>query len=69
MLHDITDLRKLERIRRDRGSLDGFDVVVSGRPGRRPDGWAEAGATWWITALPDPVDPETVAGVIADGPG
>jgi len=58
----------LDRIRRERGGLDGFDVVVSGRPGRRPDGWEAAGATWWITAFPDPVDPEVVAGVIADGP-
>jgi len=58
----------LDRIRRARGSLDGFDVVVSGRPGRRAGGWEAAGATWWITAFPDPVDPEVVAGVIADGP-
>ena len=59
----------LDRIRRERGSLDGFDVVAAGRPGRAPGGWEAAGATWWITAFADPVDPEVVAGVIAAGPG
>src|SRR5690242_17904636 len=58
----------LDCLRRERGNLDDFDVVVSGRPGRMPDGWEDAGATWWITAFADPVDPETVAGLIADGP-
>jgi alkanesulfonate monooxygenase SsuD/methylene tetrahydromethanopterin reductase-like flavin-dependent oxidoreductase (luciferase family) len=58
----------LDRIRRERGDLQGFDVVVAGRPGTRPDAWEGAGATWWVTAFPDPVDPEAIAGVLADGP-
>ena len=58
----------LDRIRRERGSIDGFDIVVAGPPGTDPGGWKRAGATWWIIDFPDPVDPETVAAVIADGP-
>jgi alkanesulfonate monooxygenase SsuD/methylene tetrahydromethanopterin reductase-like flavin-dependent oxidoreductase (luciferase family) len=58
----------LERLRRERGDLDGFDVVVMGAPGAESRGWEAAGATWWIVDFPDPVDPETVAGLIADGP-
>jgi alkanesulfonate monooxygenase SsuD/methylene tetrahydromethanopterin reductase-like flavin-dependent oxidoreductase (luciferase family) len=25
-----------------------FDIVVEGRPGEQVDGWAAAGATWWL---------------------
>ena len=51
------DLRAMaEYVRRERGSLDGFDIVMDGRtPGddRRSAAatvrtWADAGATWWI---------------------
>ena len=33
-----------------------FDVVVEGRPGEAVDGWAAAGATWWLAQF----DPFTV---------
>jgi alkanesulfonate monooxygenase SsuD/methylene tetrahydromethanopterin reductase-like flavin-dependent oxidoreductase (luciferase family) len=58
----------LERLRSERGDLDGFDVVVMGEPGTDWSGWERAGATWWIVDFPDPVDLETIAGIIADGP-
>jgi alkanesulfonate monooxygenase SsuD/methylene tetrahydromethanopterin reductase-like flavin-dependent oxidoreductase (luciferase family) len=58
----------LERIRAQRGSLEGFDVVVAGGPGDDPRGWEEAGATWWITALPEPAGRADVARVVAAGP-
>jgi hypothetical protein len=38
------------------GSLDGYEVVVQGGPDADPAAWAEAGATWWLTAF----DPFTV---------
>jgi alkanesulfonate monooxygenase SsuD/methylene tetrahydromethanopterin reductase-like flavin-dependent oxidoreductase (luciferase family) len=58
----------LDRIRAERGRLDGFDVVASGRPGDDPGGWERAGATWWITALPDPVERGELERVLAAGP-
>ncbi len=58
----------LERLRRERGDLDGFEVVVMGEPGTSSSEWERAGATWWIVDFPDPVDPEAVAALIADGP-
>jgi alkanesulfonate monooxygenase SsuD/methylene tetrahydromethanopterin reductase-like flavin-dependent oxidoreductase (luciferase family) len=58
----------LERLRRERGHLDGFEIVVMGEPGTSSTAWERAGATWWIVDFPDPVDPESVAALIADGP-
>ena len=34
-----------------RGSLDGFDVVVTNPPGTDPAPWIAAGATWCLTGL------------------
>ena len=33
-----------------------FEIVVEGRPGEAADGWAAAGATWWLAQF----DPFTV---------
>jgi hypothetical protein len=45
-----------ELVRRHRGSLEGFDVVVPGESeagagGAAPDAHAEAGATWWLESV------------------
>jgi alkanesulfonate monooxygenase SsuD/methylene tetrahydromethanopterin reductase-like flavin-dependent oxidoreductase (luciferase family) len=58
----------LDRIRGERGSMDGFDVVAAGRPDADPSGWEQAGATWWITALGEPAGRADVARVVAAGP-
>jgi alkanesulfonate monooxygenase SsuD/methylene tetrahydromethanopterin reductase-like flavin-dependent oxidoreductase (luciferase family) len=57
-----------ERIRAERGSMDGFDVVAAGRRGADPRGWERAGATWWITALSEPTTWADVLRVIEAGP-
>jgi alkanesulfonate monooxygenase SsuD/methylene tetrahydromethanopterin reductase-like flavin-dependent oxidoreductase (luciferase family) len=38
-------------LRELRGSLDGFDVVVTNPPGTDPAPWGDAGATWCLTGL------------------
>jgi alkanesulfonate monooxygenase SsuD/methylene tetrahydromethanopterin reductase-like flavin-dependent oxidoreductase (luciferase family) len=53
----------------ERGSLDGFDVVISLEPSTDVQPWSEAGATWCLTDF----DPETlrladVQAVVTDGP-
>jgi alkanesulfonate monooxygenase SsuD/methylene tetrahydromethanopterin reductase-like flavin-dependent oxidoreductase (luciferase family) len=58
----------LAQLRRERGGLDGFEIVVMGEPGTSSSEWERAGATWWVVDFPDPVDPEAVAALIAAGP-
>ncbi len=58
----------LDLIRRKRGDLDGFEIVIPGDPGEDPAPWRRLGATWWITALPDAADAAAVRAVIAAGP-
>lgn len=36
----------------ERGTIDGFDLVVSQPQGSDPAPWAKAGATWWLTQTP-----------------
>lgn len=72
------DIRVLKDfVQGQRGSLQGYDVVVGGSP-RRED-WeeereyigslAEAGITWWTEYIPpDSGDLETVQGLIERGP-
>jgi alkanesulfonate monooxygenase SsuD/methylene tetrahydromethanopterin reductase-like flavin-dependent oxidoreductase (luciferase family) len=51
------------------GSLDGFDVVVTNRPGTDLAPWAAAGATWCLTGWgPQPPAAEVEA-VVEAGPG
>ena len=50
------------------GSLDGFDVVVTNRPGTDLAPWAAAGATWCLTGWgPQPPAAEVEA-VVEAGP-
>jgi alkanesulfonate monooxygenase SsuD/methylene tetrahydromethanopterin reductase-like flavin-dependent oxidoreductase (luciferase family) len=46
----------------ERGSLDGYDVVVTNPPGTDPQPWIDAGATWCLTGFG--TEP-TIAGVRA----
>jgi alkanesulfonate monooxygenase SsuD/methylene tetrahydromethanopterin reductase-like flavin-dependent oxidoreductase (luciferase family) len=57
----------LDLVRRERGGLDGFDVVTLRDPGDDPAPWQRLGATWWITELPDGAPVAAVRGVIAAG--
>jgi hypothetical protein len=69
----VRDLR--EFIRAQRGTLDGFDIVVGGSP--RRDDWneertyicslAEAGMTWWQEYAP-PDELNVMCEAIARGP-
>lgn len=70
---DIAALRA--SIERQRGSLDGFDIIVGGNP-RRADWEAErgligamnaAGATWWVEYAP-PDEPGRIRERIERGP-
>jgi alkanesulfonate monooxygenase SsuD/methylene tetrahydromethanopterin reductase-like flavin-dependent oxidoreductase (luciferase family) len=46
------DLRRaVDVIVEERGSRDGFDVVVQLDEGTALDAWEEAGATWWLTRI------------------
>jgi alkanesulfonate monooxygenase SsuD/methylene tetrahydromethanopterin reductase-like flavin-dependent oxidoreductase (luciferase family) len=38
-----------DRIRDERGDLEGFEIVCQGGPEMDPAPWAAAGATWWLT--------------------
>jgi len=75
MPDDIRALRDF--VQEQRGSLEGYDIVVGGSP-RRPD-WeqereyirslAEAGITWWTEYIPpDSGDLETVRSFVKRGP-
>ncbi|MBV8462862.1 MAG: LLM class flavin-dependent oxidoreductase [Acidimicrobiales bacterium] len=51
------------------GGLDGFEIVVQGPAGSDPAPWADAGATWWLSAFdPFTVRPGTVRSAIRQGP-
>jgi alkanesulfonate monooxygenase SsuD/methylene tetrahydromethanopterin reductase-like flavin-dependent oxidoreductase (luciferase family) len=72
---DIRDLRAF--VQQQRGSLDGYEIMVGGSP-RRPDreqerayirSLAKAGATWWNEYIPPSAgDLESVRKQIARGP-
>jgi alkanesulfonate monooxygenase SsuD/methylene tetrahydromethanopterin reductase-like flavin-dependent oxidoreductase (luciferase family) len=65
----------LDRVRADRGSIEGFDLVVGGR--RRRADWsaerlhvaavAEAGATWWMEWIP-PGTPDEMRAAASQAP-
>ncbi|OKH77879.1 luciferase [Mycobacterium sp. SWH-M3] len=56
------------RLRQNR--TEPYDVVVPAPPGSDVSPYAAAGATWWATDFEQPHDltPDTVLGVIQDGP-
>jgi hypothetical protein len=45
-----------------------FDIAVELSPGTDVAPYADAGATWWMTALEPGVSLEEVRGVVRDGP-
>ena len=56
-------------IRKLRGDLDGFDLVVELAPDADPAPWIAAGATWWLASFGiDQATPEAVRARIAAGP-
>ena len=50
-----------------RGTLDGFDVVVTHPPGTDPDPWAQIGVTWFLAGAGWP-PPDELAAIIEAGP-
>ena len=46
----------------------GFDVAVGGPPGADETGYAQAGATWWMTSFPITTTEADVRAVLRDGP-
>lgn len=56
-------------LRRTRGSLDGYDVIVEGTtPGADVRAWRDAGATWWVEAMWETPEYEAVRGRLTRGP-
>ncbi len=51
-----------------RGSMNDYDVVAKGEPDINPGPWVEAGATWWLTAVPEGATLDTARRVIEAGP-
>ena len=58
----------LEIVGAERGSLDGFDVVVTNRPGTDRAPWEAAGATWCLTGWGNQPRYDEVAEAIDAGP-
>ena len=58
----------LGEIERVRGSLDRYEVACTGEPEEDPTPFQRAGATWWLTALPEIETADHAAAVIDDGP-
>jgi alkanesulfonate monooxygenase SsuD/methylene tetrahydromethanopterin reductase-like flavin-dependent oxidoreductase (luciferase family) len=69
---DQTDPGQLEEaaglVAAQRGTLDGFDLVISRPPGSDPTPWEAAGATWWLTQTPYDAAAAAVFAVAAAGP-
>lgn len=57
-----------ELISRERGSLEGFDMVTHQPYGTDPTPWAEVGATWWVTQTPYAASAAEIFEVAAAGP-
>jgi alkanesulfonate monooxygenase SsuD/methylene tetrahydromethanopterin reductase-like flavin-dependent oxidoreductase (luciferase family) len=59
----------IERLRADQGLTGPYEVVAEGYPADSPEGWADAGATWWFVQF-EPYDLRAadVRRVIADRP-
>ncbi|MEU6558605.1 LLM class flavin-dependent oxidoreductase [Nocardia nova] len=63
---ELTEM--LSMIRAYRGSLDGFEVAVANADDTDLADYRRAGATWWLTALPEITTREDAHRVIALGP-
>lgn len=58
----------VETVRRERGSLDGFDVVILADDAGRVPAWADEHTTWVLSGFPERVDPDHVVAVARAGP-
>ena len=56
----------LGNIARLRGGLDGYDIVAGGTDDWQQ--WRDAGATWWLRALPWSRPLEESARIVESGP-
>jgi alkanesulfonate monooxygenase SsuD/methylene tetrahydromethanopterin reductase-like flavin-dependent oxidoreductase (luciferase family) len=66
---DVDGLQSmLGQIKSMRGNLDGFDVVLKGPPGVDPSPFHNAGATWWLTELPEVVSAAVAFRLVQSGP-
>jgi hypothetical protein len=66
---DVAGLRSmLGQIEVTRGGLDGFDVVLKGPPGVDRSPFEAAGATWWLTELPEVVGVAEAFRIVEAGP-
>jgi len=65
-LEGLAEMRRL--IAAERGSLEGYDVVVRGKPGDDPTPWRLAGATWWLLQVAPGATVGDVRAVIEQGP-
>jgi alkanesulfonate monooxygenase SsuD/methylene tetrahydromethanopterin reductase-like flavin-dependent oxidoreductase (luciferase family) len=52
----------------ERGSLDGFDVVIHQPPDGDPTPWQHVGATWWLTSTPYDISADEVLAIARAGP-
>jgi hypothetical protein len=60
--HDLAVM--VDRIRALRGSLDGYDIVVTNPAGTDCVPWEAAGATWCLTGFgPQPTRDEVIAAI------
>ncbi|MEU8898821.1 LLM class flavin-dependent oxidoreductase [Nocardia sp. NPDC048505] len=51
-----------------RGGLDGFEVAVAGTPDKDPDAYRAAGATWWLTQVPEISTVDEALAIVRRGP-
>lgn len=51
-----------------RGSLEGFDLVVTQPPGTDPEPWAKVGTTWFLAGAGDAATIADLDAIIAAGP-
>jgi hypothetical protein len=58
----------LEQVAHLRGNLDHFDVVCKGPRSEDPGPFKAAGATWWLTALPEVCSAEEALATATQGP-
>jgi alkanesulfonate monooxygenase SsuD/methylene tetrahydromethanopterin reductase-like flavin-dependent oxidoreductase (luciferase family) len=59
---------EMERIETIRGSLDGFDLVVTQPPGTEPGPWEGIGVTWFLAGAGDAATVSDVEAIIDAGP-
>jgi alkanesulfonate monooxygenase SsuD/methylene tetrahydromethanopterin reductase-like flavin-dependent oxidoreductase (luciferase family) len=59
---------EMERIDAIRGSLDGFDLVVTQPPGTDPGPWERIGVTWFLAGAGDAATVADVEAIVDAGP-